>query len=105
GTQNKGAVKLIMQKDGNLCMYNNKYVYIWGTNTNGNEGSRLVLEDSGELIVYNSAGKAIWKNTAQNSSGAEVAAKNFLELNKSLKLNEQIVSANGEYHFIMQQDG
>ncbi|MBK7428920.1 MAG: hypothetical protein IPI60_18805 [Saprospiraceae bacterium] len=80
-------------------------MYIWGTNTFGNEGSRLVLEDSGELIVYSISGKAIWKSSDQNNSGNQVAARNFLELNQSLKLNDQITSANGEYHFIMQQDG
>src|SRR5690606_33758834 len=44
-------------------------------------------------------------NDEEVKAVAPAVAGNSLELNKSLKINEQLVSTNGEYHFIMQQDG
>jgi hypothetical protein len=62
GTANRGGGPLVMQPDGNCCMYNNEGSPIWCTHTFPHSGSRMVMQSDGNLVVYNPADQAIWSS-------------------------------------------
>lgn len=51
-TRTKDGVKLIMQTDGNLVLYNDKASSVWSSNTAGRPNSYVVLQDDGNLVIY-----------------------------------------------------
>jgi len=60
GTAGKGVTVCIMQKDGNLVLYEKGLNARWAAGTQGNEGSRLVVEDDGNAVIYSKAGNKTW---------------------------------------------
>ena len=74
---NNGKVKLIMQSDGNLCLYitkNSKCV--WDTWHKGGVGDikdkncRLVMQTDGNLCLYNSESKCVWDTWHKGGVGS-----------------------------------
>ncbi|KAF9149233.1 hypothetical protein BGX21_005351, partial [Mortierella sp. AD011] len=61
-TSNKDAMRLIMQTDGNLVMYDKKGKAIWASdtaNSQKHETSRLAMQDDGNLVIYTDHGP-VW---------------------------------------------
>jgi hypothetical protein len=54
-----GAVKAVMQRDGQFSMYKEDGTRVWSTNTY-DAARNLKLEKNGNLIVYNALGKPVW---------------------------------------------
>jgi hypothetical protein len=50
----------IMQRDGNLVVYEPGATPVWASATDGNPGSRLVVQDDGNLVIYGPDGSPIW---------------------------------------------
>ncbi|XP_051267383.1 uncharacterized protein LOC127369752 [Dicentrarchus labrax] len=67
-TYRSDAVRLVMQEDCNLVMYNKDEHPRWHTNThvNGDFRSRLQLTDDGKLLVFKE-GEELWSSA--NSTG------------------------------------
>lgn len=65
-TAGKGSppYKLIMQKDGNLVIYDKSNKAIWASNTckKGKNPCELCIFDSGKLGIVDSEGKTIWES-------------------------------------------
>lgn len=63
-----GHVKLVMQGDGNLVVYNGReFKWSSGTHAPGDAGASACLQDTdGNLVVRNLAGTAIWASGAQD---------------------------------------
>ena len=54
-----GILKLSMQTDGNLVLYNQGGVAVWTSGSQGKGGNRVLLQESdGLLVLYNPAGTA-----------------------------------------------
>jgi len=60
GTQDKHINKLVMQNDGNLVLYGPNGP-LWATNTSGNRGAYLKIQNDGNLVIY----KAVWSTHAK----------------------------------------
>jgi len=60
GTQDKHTNKLVMQNDGNLVLYGPNGP-LWATNTSGNRGAYLKIQNDGNLVIY----KAVWSTHAK----------------------------------------
>ena len=64
GTNGKGSgspYRLILQSDGNLCVYDTKYNNVWCSGTTGKGGVYLKLQNDGNLVLYKSDNKtAVW---------------------------------------------
>ncbi len=43
---------LLMQTDGNLCVYDPQWVVRWCSNTAGNPGATLVVQGDGNMVIY-----------------------------------------------------
>lgn len=53
-------IRLVMQGDGNLVVYDSASDPLWHTSTHGNEGAYLALKDDGDLQVR-TASRALWR--------------------------------------------
>ncbi len=56
----RGGNRLIMQGDGNLVMYSADGKPVWNTGTKN--GHRLIMQGDGNLVIYNTSNKAIWNS-------------------------------------------
>ena len=77
GTTNRGGGPLIMQPDGNCCMYNNEGTAIWCTHTFPHSGSRMVMQSDGNLVVYTPNNEAIWSSKTMWDKKTWTATEEF----------------------------
>ncbi|CAM3400088.1 AbfB domain-containing protein [Aequorivita lipolytica] len=81
-----GQYNLILQPDGNLCIYKNKKDFVWCTMTNGKNTAQLILQDDGNLCLYNTTGGHIWSTDTYRGDIKEVGSLLVLEDNGILNL-------------------
>jgi len=56
---------LVMQGDGNFVEYDEAYLPLWATNTDGNFfGAFASIQNDGNLVVYNGNGAPIWASNS-----------------------------------------
>ena len=100
-TAGQSAKSLLMQADGNLVVYTATQA-IWASNTNGKGTSFLSLQDDGNLVVY---------QTPTPDSQIPIWAtntavvKSVLNLGESLLPGQYLVSPNQGYKLLLQADG
>jgi hypothetical protein len=92
---NPGAV-LRMQADGNLVVYAASGAVLWHAGTYGNPGATLEVQDDGNVVLYRPNRSAAWFTGWDRTS---------LFSGQYLSTGQQITSANGRYHLILQPDG
>jgi peptidoglycan hydrolase-like protein with peptidoglycan-binding domain len=64
--------RLILQKDGNLVLYNAGGASLWDSATVG-RGAVAVLQKDGNFVVYDAANRPAWNAGTQGHPGAKVA--------------------------------
>jgi hypothetical protein len=65
--------RLVMQKDGNLVMYNvRKNSVIWATNTEGRGGTSLRMQPDGNLVMYADDSRVIWATNTEGRGGTSL---------------------------------
>ena len=64
-----GSFKLIMQKDGNLVIYDMYKKAIWSTHTNHKGGERLLMRNDGILTVYKKNNSHAWSSSKKKRKG------------------------------------
>ncbi len=57
----RGPTRMVMQKDGNLCIYviSNDGL-VWNSRSRG-KGCQLVFKDDGNLVVMDQRGRVVWQ--------------------------------------------
>jgi hypothetical protein len=85
------TARLVMQDDGNLCVYDNGDKLIWqsGSNGKGVGPYRLMMQPDGNLVIYDS------KNTATWSTGTNGKGKPPYKLKMRKDLSLEIKSSTG----------
>ncbi|MER6442781.1 protein kinase [Streptomyces sp. NPDC001185] len=63
--------KLIIQKDGNLVVYDERNQPRWASHTSG-QGNSLAFQQDGNLVVYRADGRAVWASNTGSSPGAHL---------------------------------
>lgn len=74
-----GGIKLKMQTDGNLVLYNWQNTAIWSTNTAGKGGTVFVLQASdGNLVIYTAKtnGTPVWAANTYDKGGTKLIVQN-----------------------------
>jgi hypothetical protein len=61
-TANRGAIKLVMQTDGNLVIYTAANVPLWHAGTYGNPGAYLIVQTDGNAVIYTAANRPLWSS-------------------------------------------
>lgn len=104
-TTSATPVKLIMQGDGNLVLYDGAMNALWNTKTSGNNGAYAVLQVDGNLVVYSSLGVALWNSgTIHVPNGlAYVNARTYSSAH--LIAGQQLQTADKNFRMVMQGDG
>lgn len=67
---------LILQQDGNLCIYNNDDNQIWCSKTSGKKSNFLTAQTDGNLVIYDNTNKALWATKTNGISGLIVSIDN-----------------------------
>jgi hypothetical protein len=109
GSFSKSASKLTMQTDGNLVLYASDGTPLWNTQTDGNPGAHLVLQTDGNAVVYSSSNAALWATSFYSSSAVHLpnylnTVNHYLQ-NAVLYPGQQLRTASGSYHLVLQTDG
>jgi len=122
-----GYYYLVMQRDGNLVLYNNKDYAVWASNTSRTDANHAIMQSDGNLVLYNKNGKVIWATGTdghpnsffiiqndrnlviyENSNPIWASNTNLqdkLMADQTLNFDEKLYSANGYYYLVMQRDG
>jgi hypothetical protein len=61
---------LIMQRDGNVVLYDRNCQPLWATNTQGVTPRELTMEINGNLVLYSTDGRASWMSDTGTHPGA-----------------------------------
>jgi hypothetical protein len=77
GTDGKGAVKLVLQTDGNLVLYTSSGQPVWATNTVGKGSNALRVNDNGSLVLY-AGSTVVWSANGSSSLAANAPANGQL---------------------------
>jgi surface antigen len=64
-----GAIRLVMQTDGNLVVYNAASVALWSTGHLA-AGNWAVMQSDGNLVLYSAANVALWSSGTAGHPGA-----------------------------------
>ncbi len=81
-----GQYNLILQADGNMCIYKNKKEFVWCAMTNGKNSAKLILQDDGNLCIYNTVGAPVWSSDTYRGGIDKVGSLLILEDNGVLNL-------------------
>ena len=103
-TAGSGAVKLLMQTDGNLVLYTVSNSPIWHTSTNGNNGARLTMQTDGNLVLYSNTNNSLWTSgTIHNPDLLSFVSPRMPT--GTLFTGQRIETANRKFKLILQSDG
>ena len=120
GTYGNPGSRCVMQKDGNLVIYNSANSALWHTHTNGKTGARLSIMDDGELRIYSRLTQGYtWTNgyhgsvsqtsSGNSSSGVSIAAASVVvdavKGTVELTPGKFYTPPNKQYVLVFQTDG
>jgi streptogrisin D len=101
GTSGQGATQLRMQTDGNLVIYAAFPNAVWSTGTwNSGSANRLVMQDDGKLVIYTSGDVPVWSSGTRTGNTQDTLASG-----QTLRANQYLLSASGQYEAVLQADG
>jgi LasA protease len=75
-TSPSGQYSLVMQQDGNLVLYSERFSptrALWSSGTFNNPGVYVAMQGDGNLVVYGTSGRALWNSGTFNHPGAHLA--------------------------------
>lgn len=58
--QGRGAIRIVMQTDGNLVAYDAQMRPVWYTATDGHPQAFVQMQDDGNLVLYSEGKDALW---------------------------------------------
>ncbi|MFE0350302.1 mannose-binding protein [Streptomyces griseoluteus] len=67
-------IRLVMQTDGNLVVYNENGHALWAAMTFG-QNHRAVFQSDGNLVVYNADNRPIWASQTNGHDGAQLVLR------------------------------
>jgi hypothetical protein len=67
-------IRMVMQTDGNLVVYNEKGKPIWASMTFG-ENHRAIFQGDGNLVIHNGADRPIWASKSHGHAGAQLVLR------------------------------
>jgi hypothetical protein len=66
-----GKTRLIMQTDGNLCLYRvDTGAWLWCSGTAGKGGTHVVMQTDGNFVLYTSNNTPVWSSGTSGHPGA-----------------------------------
>jgi subtilisin family serine protease len=86
----RGGETLVMQRDGNLVVYDASNASRWSSGTRGSEGAALELRDGGNVVVQRD-GNVLWE------TGLDACVGSRLDSRQRLLPGQRVCSRSGAY--------
>ncbi|MGB8940367.1 MAG: mannose-binding protein [Streptomyces sp.] len=67
-------IRMVMQTDGNLVVYNEKGKPLWASMTFG-ENHRAIFQQDGNLVIHNGDDRPIWASKSHGHEGAQLVLR------------------------------
>ncbi|MBK5993134.1 mannose-binding protein, partial [Streptomyces sp. MBT58] len=67
-------IRMTMQQDGNLVVYNEQNKPIWAAMTFG-QNHRAIFQPDGNLVIHNGDDRAIWASKTHDFGGAQMVLR------------------------------
>jgi hypothetical protein len=102
GGVGQGPFKLVVQNDGNMCLYDRNNTATWSSNTwnQGQAPYHLTMQDDRNLVLYDRNAKPIWASNTYQATSLD-----SLEDEHVLHQNGYLMSKGGAYYARVQDDG
>ena len=81
-----GVYSLLVQDDGNMCIYKDGGTFVWGTMTQGKDGAILKMQADGNLCLYNSKDGHIWSTDTYRGTPDKLGRKLVMQNDGQLVL-------------------
>lgn len=96
-----------MQADGNLVVYKKGGTNAaWASHTKDKGGEYLELQNDGNLVIYKKDGSPVWSTgTHEQLSNMLLHLNGNVGYEQTIRKNEYLLSANGKYKLLLQDDG
>lgn len=104
-TAHKNSKRLVMQSDGNLVLYDNGGKALWHSHTSGNPGSYFVMQTDGNMVVYSSSNVALWNSRTVENPNLLSYVSPTLYDRAYLHIGQQLETPDRKYKLVLQQDG
>lgn len=74
-----GVYSLLVQDDGNMCIYKDGTAFVWGTMTQGKDGAILKMQADGNLCLYNGKDGHVWSTDTYRGGSAKMGNRLVLQ--------------------------
>jgi|GEM_PF-4494018 len=74
-----GVYSLLVQDDGNMCIYKNGTDFVWGTMTQNKDGAILKMQADGNLCLYNSKDGHVWSTDTYRGDASKKGSRLVLQ--------------------------
>jgi hypothetical protein len=68
--------RLVLQKDGNLVLYDARRHPLWSSNTDGQHVEKCVMQRDGNLVLYHRNGQPVWASNTVGRPGSYLLLQN-----------------------------
>jgi hypothetical protein len=69
-TSDNHQYRLVMQRDGNLVLYDQRRQPLWASNTQGQRVERCIMQRDGNLVLYLRNGQPVWASNTAGKPGS-----------------------------------
>lgn len=85
---------LVMQSDGNLCIYTGSDGFVWCSMVTTGAGCRLDMQTDGHLVVYDQNNKAVWATGTHAFHDAKYGSAEWKPVRMALENDGALVMYN-----------
>jgi len=68
--------RLVMQRDGNLVLYDRRRHPLWASNTEGQRVEKCIMQRDGNLVLYLRNGQPVWASNTAGKPGSYLLVQN-----------------------------
>jgi hypothetical protein len=75
-TSHNHRYRLVLQRDGNLVLYDARRHPLWASNTNGQQVEQCIMQRDGNLVLYHRNGQPVWASNTVGRPGSYLLLQN-----------------------------
>ena len=75
-TSDNREYTLVLQRDGNLVLYDARQHPLWASNTQGQRVERCIMQRDGNLVLYLDNGQPVWASRTDGKPGSFLVLQN-----------------------------
>ena len=75
-SSNNHQYRLVLQRDGNLVLYDARRQSLWASNTDGQRVEKCIMQRDGNLVLYHRNGQPVWASNTVGKPGSYLLLQN-----------------------------